>query len=624
MIPAEPVVLPGTHHPLALEGNIVPRPIGYDPADPACLSRIDDELLVFRTTAPVDVVAAYVAVDDGVADGRHSATGYPMTKIGAAGTVSLWECVVRPTTAQLDYTLAFELANGGAMYWGTTGLTTGIERLERFGLRVDDVVHHDLPDWARGMVLYQIFPDRFASGDDSLTPDDAEPWVAPPTRTGFKGGDLVGIRKQLDYLEELGVDAIYLNPIFTSPSNHKYDAADYYTVDPALGGNEALDELVADAHSRTMKVILDVSLNHAHPNFAPFADVIARGAASEFADWFIVNEWPVRLKVRPPELQTEQSPLWTEQIPRIEAETDLVVEHAADPGPAVEPTYDAWFGVPTMPRIELQNPQARQAMIDVAVHWVAAHDIDGWRMDVVRYIDPDFWSDLRSQVRAVRSDTYLLAEVMGDSHQWLLGDKFDATMNYTFRQLCLDYFATEAIDTTEMLDGLLRMLAMYSPAVTAVNHNLIGSHDTARFLTLAEGDTSRLLLATALQLTIPGAPGLYYGDEIAMEGGVDPDNRGAFDWARVGSEHHAAVRSLVRLRRERSALQHGDIRFVDSDEIVFQRSDAVESVTVVINRGASAMATTSGPVLWSCGTVEYAAGTLTVGPGSAAVAVTPT
>ena len=171
-------------------------------------------------------------------------------------------------------------------------------------------------------------------------------------------------------------------------------------------------------------------------------------------------------------------------------------------------------------------------MIDVTTRWLGEFDIDGWRMDVVRYIDHDVWRDVRAAVRSVRPDAYLLAEVMGDAGRWLRGDEFDATMNYTFRELSIDYFATGVIGTPTFLEGVLELLAMYPPDVTEVNHNLLGSHDTPRFLTMAGGDTDSLMLATLFQLTFPGAPGLYYGDELPMEGGADPDNRRGFDWTR--------------------------------------------------------------------------------------------
>lgn len=613
------VALDGGVHPLGLEGNIVPRPFTFHPDDPACLSRDDAGSLVFRTLAPAEVTKAFVAIDRGIVGGVHRVDGHRMRLVGAAGSVTLWQATIDIAEPHVAFTLAFELANGTVAYWGSTGLTTGIERLERFAIEIAQVPHHDVPEWAKGMVLYQIFPERFCSGDDSLTPPGAEPWHASPSRTGFKGGDLIGIRQQLDYLVDLGVDALYLTPVFTSPSNHKYDTSDHYAVDPGFGGTEALDALIAEAHRLGIRILLDVSLNHAHPTYAPFADIVANGPESRYAGWFVVNDYPVRVKVRPPKLATVQSLFWTEQIPRIEAETDLLIEEATDPGPAVDPTYEAWFGVPTMPRIDLQHPEARQAMIDVATHWIAEHDIDGWRMDVVRYIDADFWIDLRRQVRQVRSDAYLLAEVMGDAQQWLDGEMFDATMNYTFRQLCLDYFAADLIDTGQMLEGLLRLLAMYSPAVTSVNHNLIGSHDTVRFLTLAGGDTDRLMLATALQLTFPGAPGLYYGDEVAMEGAADPDNRRGFAWDRVGSRHNAGVRALLQARKQRLELRTGEFRLVSAERLVFERRLADAVSLVVINHGADPVSVPSGEVVWAWGSTSPSEERLVVGPGAAVV-----
>jgi neopullulanase len=259
-------------------------------------------------------------------------------------------------------------------------------------------------------------------------------------------------------------------------------------------------------------------------------------------------------------------------------------------------------------------------------------DLDGWRMDVVRYIDHDFWIDLRREIRAIRPDVYLLAEVMGDARRWLMGDEFDATMNYTFRELCVDYFALEHIDTPVFLEGLLEMTAMYSPAVTAMNHNLLGSHDMPRFLTVAGGDERSLLLATVLQLTLPGAPGLYYGDEVPMAGGADPANRGAMEWARLGGSHHRAVADLVRLRRDSKALQTGSWRLLAAvgDAFVYERRLGDEPVVVAINRGRvpatlpiadTSTGTGTGRILWSVGSADLAPTGLTLGPRSGAVCV---
>lgn len=601
-------------------GNVRPHRVRFDPADPAFLSRSADGSLIFRVLGPPEAAVAMVVVrhDDVVA-------GHPLSLLGTAGATSLWEGVVVPPAPSFAYSIALRLEDeeaGPPVYLAPTGVASGIERLDRFEVVVADVPAHEAPSWAAGTVIYQIFPDRFADGDPVGHRDGVEAWDTPPTDVGFKGGDLIGITSRVDHLVELGVGAVYLNPVFASPSNHRYDAVDYLQVDPMLGGDDALGALVETLHRHDIRIILDVSLNHVHPRFFAFADLIDNGPDSAYAGWFAVREWPIEVRYRP--TLVEPGGFEDVHLDRLRQETDMAVVARSDAGPPIETTYESWYGVPTMPRVNLQHPAARRYMLDVATHWVRRLDIDGWRMDVVRYIDHDFWIDLRREIRAVRPDAYLLAEVMGDARRWLAGDEFDATMNYTFRELCVDYLAEERIGTPVFLEGLLEMTAMYSPAVTAMNHNLLGSHDMPRFLTVAGGDERSLLLATLLQLTLPGAPGLYYGDEVPMAGGGDPDNRRAMAWDRLGGPHHRAVADLVGLRRDRKALRTGSWRLLGTvgDAFAYERLLGDERVVVAMNRGrhrVSLAVPRLETVLWSTGSAEVTAPGLTLGPRSAVV-----
>jgi glycosidase len=269
-----------------------------------------------------------------------------------------------------------------------------------------------------------------------------------------------------------------------------------------------------------------------------------------------------------------------------------VLEDATDDGPLVEATYLAWYGVLNMPKINLSNPETRQYFLDVTQYWLREFDVDGWRMDVARHVVPDFWDDFRRAAKAAKPDCYLLAEIWGNTSPWLQGTQFDATMNYFFRDLVVDYFARQSMDTPAFMQGVNHMLALYAPQVTHCTHNLFSSHDVTRLRFEAGEDLSRLRLATLFQLTIPGAAGIYYGDEIGMSGGEDPDNRRAFPWDRPESwdqETLALTRALVRLRREHPALRLGEYRPVwqDGDAFAFERVVADERVLVMINRGAA-------------------------------------
>ena len=435
----------------------------------------------------------------------------------------------------------------------------------------------------------------------------SSPGIHRQPLVGFGGGDLVGIQSKLGYLEELGVDLIYLNPIFRSPSNHRYDAIDYYQVDPMLGSNQDLKALIDDAHGRGIRVMIDASFNHVHPQFFAFQDLIEKGPDSVYADWFVVNDWPVHLKRNKAKLSAraaEWLPIWVEQ-------SGLAVVDDPHAAAGIVPSYDSWNGVATMPRVDLANPQARQYMLDVATYWISEFALDGWRMDVARYVDPDFWNDFRTAVKATNPEALLLAEVMGDASPWLQGDRFDATMNYTFRDICLNFFAHDLIDGPEFLDRMGTMLAQYGHASTVCNQNLLGSHDTARFLTEAEGARWRLNLATVCQMTVPGSPSIYYGDEIGLEGDDDPGGRGTFPWDPdpAGDPTHQLVQELARLRKRRPALRTGTWHpgTASRHMISFERRQGKTRLLVVMNRGRTKNHIANegwNKVLWGSATIS--------------------
>lgn len=600
-------------------GDVSPWDIRFDPADRAHLEPVGSGRFRFRVWGEPGLGNGLVVVRDG----EGTVTGHPMEVVAATIRFGFFEAVVGPFCGRVEYSFAFRNAAGHPVYLAPSGVTNAVERLDRWTL--DPALPAvGVPEWAKGAVIYQIFPDRFAKGDGSTDPPGTDPWGSPPHSRRFQGGDLVGVADRLDYLAGLGVDAIYLNPIFTSPSNHRYDAIDYSSVDPALGGDAALERLVGEAHRRGMRVILDASFNHVHPRFFAFADLVRRGRRSRYRDWFVVRDWPPRLLYRPH--ATRSTPWVREWIPVWEEQVGVPVEVVDGPGRAVEPTYEAWYSVPTMPRVNLANPEARAYMLGVAAHWVAEHGIDGWRMDVARYVDPDFWNDFRRVVKAADPEAYLLCEVMGDAGDWLQGDRFDATMNYTFRDLALRFFARDEIDGAALLDDAARLIAQYPWAVTLVNQNLIGSHDTPRFLSEAGGDVWRLRLATVFQLTFPGAPGIYYGDEVAMTGGDDPGSRGAFPWEIAGGGHdlQETIRRLAALRRSEPALVTGDWRPVHGAGglVAFERRLGRRRVLVAINRSGRPARVPAGPgwrrLLWGSGRVE--GGEVVVGARSAVLA----
>jgi hypothetical protein len=370
-------------------GDVSPRDIHFDPGKRAFLDRDEDGRYRLRVWTEPSLIDPLVVARRG-----SEVIGYTMDLVASTERFRFWELVTALQPGD-EISLAFRTKSGKAVYVVPAGISNVVERLDRWTL--PDLEPLDVPRWAQGAVIYQIFPDRFANGDPTNDPLDTKPWGALPTARGFQGGDLAGVRSHLDYLQTLGIDAIYLNPIFLSPSTHRYDTVDYHQVDPVLGGDMAWKELVEAAHDRGMRVIIDASFNHCHPRFFAFQDLVEKGARSKFRDWFVVKEWPIRIKVRGPlrAWQREWLPVWAGQA-------GIELDYVDDEGPAVEPTYDAWYGVATMPRVNLANPQARSYMLEVAQRWLREPGADGWRMDVARYVDHDFWPEFRQAVREVR------------------------------------------------------------------------------------------------------------------------------------------------------------------------------------------------------------------------------
>jgi glycosidase len=559
-----------------LPGDVSPWDVRFDPLDRAFLDREADGRYRLRVWAEPGLVEGLVVTRRG---DLH--LGFEMEAVAEVDRFVFWEMVGALEPGD-RISLAFRNPAGRGVYACPSGISGSVERHDRWD--VPDLEPFTVPAWSQGAVIYQIFPDRFANGDPGNDPPGTVPWGSPPHPGQFQGGDLAGIVAHLDYLAGLGVDVIYLTPVFTSPSTHRYDTVDYYQVDPSLGGNTALADLVHEAHDRGMRLILDASFNHCHPGFFAFQDLVRKGPRSEYRDWFVVRDWPVRIKVRSSvrSWQKKWLPLWS-------AQAGLEIDHVDDEGPGVEPTYESWYGVASMPRVNLANPEARRYMLDVTAHWISDAGIDGWRMDVARYVDPDFWIDFRQAARKAGPEAYLIGEFMGDAGPWLQGDRFDATMDYTFRDICVGLLARDAIDGRGAADALARLWARYAWPVTLANQNLIGSHDTPRFLTEAGGEMWRARLAMVLQMTFPGSPGLFYGDEVGLEGGMDPGSRGTFPWDPSPESHplHRHWASLAELRRLEPALVRGEWRLLPSagDLLAFERREAGRRLAVVINRG---------------------------------------
>lgn len=423
------------------------------------------------------------------------------------------------------------------------------------------------PEWVKNAVFYQIFPDRFAHSQEIVQPDNMEPWDSCPTIHGFKGGDLLGVYEKLDYLQDLGINAIYFNPIFQSASNHRYHTHDYYLIDPLLGGRKAFDILIKEAHRRNIRIVLDGVFNHASRGFFQFNHILECGEKSPYLHWFDVRGYPL---------------------------------HAYEG----HPNYRCWWNSPALPEFNTDHPQVRQYIFDVARYWVE-QGIDGWRLDVPFDIDDDeFWREFRRVVKSANPDAYIVGEIPSEAQRWMKGDMFDAVMNYQFTLACLTFFGGHktdfhladgmmgfhnfpVIDADQFLNRSAQLLQLYPYDFSLAQLNLLDSHDMPRFLSMLRNDKETFKLATLFQMTYPGAPCIYYGDEIGMLGGKDPECRRSFPWdeTRWDAELLATFKRLIAIRHQHSALRTGDFvpLYAGQDVIAYLRKDPSGTVLVVIN-----------------------------------------
>ena len=521
-----------------------------------------------------------------------------------------YRCEIEHRTARFRYFFLVEDGNE-RLYYTAYGFQREIPAAKKcFEYKyICEGDYFQTPAWARKAVFYQIFPERFCSGDKNLNPSGIKNWDERiPDRDSFYGGDLAGIIKKLDYLDDLGIDALYLTPIFKSESNHKYDIIDYKQVDPHFGDLETARELVEKAHRRGMRVILDGVFNHTSDKFFAFQDVKDKGRDSDYVDWYYIYDFPVE---KNPNLgydllqklfkllsrgEIDRSEIEDELLPQLDfpaaagrkkaAETaEYLLEnyeteelenfrHIMDNDSRLReilgPNYESFAGRTwSMPKLRVANPEVRKYILDVARYWLEEVDIDGWRLDVADEVEKSFWREFRRTVKEIKPEALIVGEVWTDASPWLQGDQFDGTMNYLFTEAVLDFFCRRKIDARTFKDRLSSMRASYKLPALQASLNLLGSHDTERILHVCEGDKKRQKLSAAFQMCYPGAPMIYYGDEVGMTGGDDPDCRRPMIWDKDKQDQKlfSWYRDLIRIRQENPALQEGEMELLEADAV---------------------------------------------------------
>ncbi len=477
----------------------------------------------------------------------------PMKKIASSQFHDYYEAQIRMDMICLRYFFEFTDMQGEKAYYGNYEFSkeciTNIDRMFDCPQNLREEEMFEVPEWAANKVVYQIFPSRYAASQ----PVDKELWYkAPITFTDNLHGDIRGIIDHLDYIRDLGIDVIYMTPIFKSDSSHKYDTIDYYQIDPSFGTAEDLRELVQKAHQYGMKVVLDAVFNHTGRDFFAFKDILENKEKSKYLDWYFIDKFP---------LDTE-------------------------PGQA--PNFKCFGYYGGMPKLNLKNPEVEKYVTDVACYWLKECDIDGWRMDVGDEISHYFWKHFRRAVKAVKKDALIIGEIWHYAGDFLEGDEWDTVMNYPFYLNLIDLLADEKIGVSRFIQNFGYMKGRLNKKCYPLMWNLIDSHDTARFLHLCN-NKQKQHLAAAFQLLMPGMPMIYYGDELAMPGANDPDCRRGMYWDEEYRDNEMLewYKRLIQVRRTHACIVEGELaEIITRDEdgtIVLIRKNTEETVALIFN-----------------------------------------
>ena len=432
-----------------------------------------------------------------------------------------------------------------------------------------------VPDWFLNAVIYNVFPDSFSNGKRNLTETERTftDGEGKPHRS-MHGGTIRGVIENLDYIKDLGFNTVYLNPIFAAGEYHKYDIMDYFHIDPVLGTDEDFLELTDKVHELGMHIIIDGVFNHCGWQHPIFEDVIKKGEASEFKDFFYGLRFPVR-----------------------------------KPGPGERPTYDCFAYEKRMPKLNTANPKVQEYFAKVGAYWVEKFHIDGWRLDVANEIDKNFWRVFRKAVTAADPEAVLIGEVWEDATDWIEYDKMHSSMNYEFRRSCLEGIAQSEKTAGEFGDSLVSMYLRYSEPKAKAQMNLLDSHDVPRFLSLCDGDIKKMKAALATLFFFPGVPCMFYGDEFAIEGVKEHEYRMSPPW---GEEPKLGgfIKELLKVRKEKlsPASSWARIETGEKESVFgFERLQK-EPLKVYINTGSEVCdvseLVSEGKVLYSEGLCE--------------------
>ncbi len=399
--------------------------------------------------------------------------------------------------------------------------------------------------WLKESMFYQIFPERFCNGDTTNDPEEIVTWESKPTRTNFMGGDIKGIADNIEYLVDLGINAIYLNPIFQGKSNHKYDTVDYFKIDENFGTEDDFRSFIDKCHQNGIKVILDGVFNHCGSDFPQFVEA-KNNCLSKYRDWFVFDAF------------------------KNESQIDV--------------DYECVGYYKYMPKLNYSSDEVRKYFLEVGKFWIEDYDIDGWRLDVADEIDASFWYEFRREILAIKNDAILIAETWSEKKDMLYHNQMDSLMNYIFRDAVVDFIADQRISGYEFEERLSKIIGIYPSVISNQLYNLIGSHDTERFLTLVNGSIDKHKMAIGLMYMFKGIPALYYGDEVLLTGENDPGCRGTMDWNPKNTIIDY-IKRLANIRKHNKEVRYGTYRanLCTYHCVGFVRSFENENIYTIIN-----------------------------------------
>lgn len=456
-----------------------------------------------------------------------------MVKIASDNYCDYYEAQVEMDMVCLRYQFELEDYNGQIYYYANhefyEEMRTHIDYMYDCPQNLREEEIFETPEWAKNKIVYQIFPSRFATSK-SVSKED---WYqAPIGHQADLKGDLRGIIDHLEHLKDLGVDIVYMTPIFESPSSHKYNTVDYYKIDSSFGTEEDMKELVEKAHALGLRVIMDAVFNHTGTDFFAFKDVQEKQEASAYMDWYYIDSFPLNME-------------WGKK-----------------------PNFKTFSYFPGMPKLNLQNDEVAEYFIGVGRYWIENCHIDGWRLDVGDEVSHRFWRRFRKAMKEVNSEVLIVGEIWHHAEDFLDGEEWDTVMNYPFCFAIENLVANQTITASQFLGQMGYLEGNLHCRVYPLLWNLIDSHDFSRFMYRCGEDVNRFQLGVGLQLLWPGMPFIYYGDEFGMTGGADPDCRRGMVWdeAYQNKEVYERYRKLIQLRKEHPVLTEGKTMKVFCDD----------------------------------------------------------